>query len=115
MTSSAKSKRPAPPPRIDSRADINPKRSHVSGASEIRAAPVIRPEHSDPDFTRLIEQQTAKIPSHWFLFASIASMGTSLGLAISGNDKASRFVGMWAPTLLILGVYNKLVKIVGPR
>jgi hypothetical protein len=30
-----------------------------------------------------------------------------------GNKDASLFVGQWAPTLLILGLYNKLVKQLG--
>ena len=30
-----------------------------------------------------------------------------------GNRQPSVFVGQWAPTLLILGLYNKLVKQLG--
>jgi hypothetical protein len=30
-----------------------------------------------------------------------------------GQKQASVFVGQWAPTLLILGLYNKLVKQLG--
>jgi hypothetical protein len=30
-----------------------------------------------------------------------------------GNRHASVFVGQWAPTLLVLGLYNKLVKQLG--
>ena len=29
---------------------------------------------------------------------------------MTGKQSASVFVGQWAPTLLILGLYNKLVK-----
>jgi hypothetical protein len=32
---------------------------------------------------------------------------------MSGKKEASLFVGQWAPTFLILGLYNKLVKIAG--
>jgi hypothetical protein len=32
---------------------------------------------------------------------------------MSGKPQASTFVGQWAPTLLILGLYNKLVKQLG--
>ena len=32
---------------------------------------------------------------------------------IPGNKNGSVFVGQWAPTLLILGLYNKLVKVAG--
>lgn len=80
-----------------------------------RPAPVVRDEHAEATFTRLVEQQTAKIPSHWFLVVSLAAMGASLVLELAGNHRYSRFVGMWAPSLLIVGVYNKLVKSLGPR
>lgn len=84
-------------------------------SEEVYAAPVRRVEHDDPSFTRLIEQQAAKIPSHVFLFGAISSMALSLGLEIAGRERESRFVGQWAPTLLLFGVYNKLVKTLGQR
>lgn len=40
-------------------------------------------------------------------------MAASAALHISGQKPASVFVGQWAPTLLILGVYNNLVKQLG--
>ena len=40
-------------------------------------------------------------------------MGVSLVLQISGKKEESLFVGQWAPSFLILGVYNKLVKVAG--
>jgi hypothetical protein len=70
-------------------------------------------EHSEGTVARTIEQQTAKIPSDVFLWAALASVGGSLLLQMSGKKEASLFVGQWAPTLLILGLYNKLVKIAG--
>ncbi|MCZ7680770.1 MAG: hypothetical protein M5U28_19160 [Sandaracinaceae bacterium] len=45
--------------------------------------------------------------------AAIGAMVASVVFEIAGNDRMSRFVGMWAPTLLIAGVYNKLVKTFG--
>lgn len=78
-------------------------------------APVRRDEHDEPTITRVIEQQTARIPSHWFLLAAFAAMGASLAFELTGQSRWSRFVGMWAPALLITGVYNKLVKALGPR
>ena len=78
-------------------------------------APVVSDEHGEDWLTRMVEQQTAKIPSSWFLLAALAAMGTSLALEIAGNERGSRLVGLWAPTLLITGVYNKMVKALGPR
>ena len=62
---------------------------------------------------RTIEQQTAKLPSDLFLWAAIGSIGTSLILELTGNEEKSRFVGQWVAPFLLLGVYNKLVKIGG--
>ncbi|MBI5200972.1 MAG: hypothetical protein HY925_05245 [Elusimicrobia bacterium] len=59
---------------------------------------------------RRIEQKTKKVPSDWFLWAAGASILLSLGLKQANRDEDSYFVGQWAPTLLILGLYNKLVK-----
>jgi hypothetical protein len=78
-------------------------------------APVLRPEHAEGEIARLIEQQTAKIPSHWFLFGALGAMGLSLALELSGRTRASQFVSRWPTPLLIWGIYNKLVKTLGTR
>lgn len=77
--------------------------------------PVLRPEHVEGDLARLIEQQTAKIPSQWFLFAAFGSMGLSLALELAGRTRASRFIGQWPTPLLAAGIYNKMVKTLGSR
>jgi hypothetical protein len=58
-----------------------------------------------------IERQTAKVPSDVFLWSALGAIGLSLGLAIAKQGKASTFVGQWVPTLLLFGVYNKIVKV----
>jgi hypothetical protein len=73
----------------------------------------INPSHAEGSVAKGIEQQTAKVPSDWFLWAALGSIGTSLTLQLSGKEHASAFVGQWAPTFLILGLYNKLVKQLG--
>ena len=80
-----------------------------------RAAPVVRDEHQEGTITRLIEQQTARIPSHWFLAAAISAMAASVVFEATNRRRLSRFVGMWPGPLLITGVYNKLVKAMGPQ
>ncbi len=72
-----------------------------------------RPEHREGRLARTIEQQTAKVPSDVFLWAALGSIGGSLFLMLTGNTKRANFVGQWAPTFLILGLYNKLVKLHG--
>jgi hypothetical protein len=70
-------------------------------------------EHREGPIARSIEQQTAKLPSDTFLWAAVGSMGLSLALEIMGEEKKANFVGHWAPTLLIFGLYNKMVKLQG--
>jgi hypothetical protein len=70
-------------------------------------------EHSEGMVARAIEQQTAKLPSDVFLWAAAASIGGSLLLRVLDQRDTSNFVGQWAPTFLILGLYNKLVKVAG--
>jgi hypothetical protein len=75
----------------------------------LRAASA-RFDHTEGKVARTIENQTAKLPSDTFLWAAAASIATSATLQLMGNKHASVFVGQWAPTLLILGLYNKLMK-----
>jgi hypothetical protein len=78
-------------------------------------APRTRPkrEHREGNVARSIEQQTARIPSDAFLWSALGSIGASLILRASGKQSAANFVGQWAPTFLILGMYNKMVKLHG--
>ena len=71
------------------------------------------PEHTEGPVARAIEQQTAKLPSDTFLWMAGGSIAASLTLKLMGRDKDALFVGQWAPTFLIHGLYNKLVKVAG--
>ncbi|HEX8521844.1 MAG TPA: hypothetical protein VF669_06270 [Tepidisphaeraceae bacterium] len=71
------------------------------------------PEHEEGVIARSIEQQTAKLPSDLFLWAAVGSIGCSMALRLMGRRHDALFVGEWAPTFLILGLYNKLVKVAG--
>jgi hypothetical protein len=73
----------------------------------------MRREHAEGQVARTIEQQTAKLPSDLFLWAAVGSMAASAAFQLVGNRNTSVFIGQWAPTFLILGVYNKLVKQMG--
>ena len=76
-------------------------------------ATVGRREHTEGRLAKTIEEQTAKLPSDTFVWAAIGSMVVSASLHMMGNRENSVFVGQWAPTFLILGLYNKLVKQLG--
>jgi hypothetical protein len=62
---------------------------------------------------RSIEQKTAKLPSDLFLWAAVGSIGASLVMMFTGKEKKANFIGTWTPTFLILGLYNKMVKLHG--
>lgn len=70
-------------------------------------------EAGEGQLAKMIEEQTAKLPSDVFLWAAGGSIAASLLLQAAGAKEKSLFVGQWAPTLLILGLYNKLVKVAG--
>lgn len=70
-------------------------------------------QHSEGTVARMIEDQTAKLPSDTFLWAAVASMGISVFLQLTDRKQESQFVGQWAAPLLLFGVYNKLVKVAG--
>jgi hypothetical protein len=70
-------------------------------------------EHAEGPLAKTIEQQTAKLPSDLFLWAAVGSIAGSLVFKMTGKDHHAQFVGQWAPTFLILGLYNKLVKLQG--
>jgi hypothetical protein len=69
--------------------------------------------HAEGRVARSIEEQTAKLPSDTFLWLAVGSMATSATLQMMGNKHASLFVGQWAPSFLLFGIYNKLVKQLG--
>ena len=72
-----------------------------------------KPEHAEGPLARTIEQQTAKLPSDTFLWAALGAMAVSAALQIGGNQKTSLFIRQWAPSFLLLGLYNKIVKVAG--
>jgi hypothetical protein len=60
--------------------------------------------------TKAIEKQTVKLPSDTFLFAAMAAAAVSLVFKCMNKDKNASFVGQWVAPILLMGVYNKLVK-----
>jgi hypothetical protein len=69
--------------------------------------------HREGRVAKTIEDQTAKLPSDAFLWMAVGSIAVSATLQMMGNRQVSLFVGQWAPTFLIFGLYNKLVKQLG--
>jgi hypothetical protein len=69
--------------------------------------------HTEGRIAKTIEDQTAKLPSDTFLWMAVGSMAVSATMQMMGKKHVSLFVGQWAPTFLLLGIYNKLVKQLG--
>jgi hypothetical protein len=70
-------------------------------------------EQTEGTVARTIEEQTAKLPSDIFLWGALGAIGVSAVLQLSGKQKVSLFVGQWVAPILLLGVYNKIVKVAG--
>ena len=72
-----------------------------------------RGEHREGQVTRAIEHYTSQIPSGGYLTVALGAMAASAILrAIDRRDDAN-FIGQWVPTLLIMGLYNKIVRLQG--
>lgn len=70
-------------------------------------------EQREGRVARGIEKQTSKLPSDLFLWSAVGSIAASLGFMLGGKAKIANFIGQWAPTFLLLGLYNKIVKVAG--
>jgi hypothetical protein len=71
------------------------------------------PRQTEDQFTKTIESYTAAIPSSGYLAVAIGAMAVSLMCQVTGQGKWGNFIAQWVPTWLIIGLYNKLVKLEG--
>jgi hypothetical protein len=60
-----------------------------------------------------IEQATSAIPSAAWLALGGGAIVGAIVLKAMGRDTGANFVGLWLPTILMLGLYNKMVKLMG--
>ena len=72
-----------------------------------------RPMPTEDQFTKSVEESTAAIPSSAYLGIAVGAMALSLICQMTGRGKWGNFIAQWVPTWLIIGVYNKLVKLEG--
>ena len=70
-------------------------------------------DKSEGPIAKAIEKQTAKLSSDVFLWSALGAMTVSAGLKIAGRKHTALFVGQWAAPFLLLGIYNKLIKLEG--
>jgi len=62
---------------------------------------------------RAIEKQTTRIPSDVFLWAALGFLGVSAAMRAVNRRGGTSLLAELAPTFLLLGIYNKLVKMAG--
>ena len=73
----------------------------------------MEPRPTEDEFTKTIESYTAAVPSSTYLAVAIGAMGLSLVCQVAGRGKWGNFIAQWVPIWLIIGLYNKLVKLEG--
>jgi len=107
------SKRPLRDFSADIGERIDEVRTRVGGRlDQIRTRAEDASRHEGP-VTKAIEKLTAALPSStWLVFAGASLIG-AIALKAARRNHASLFIGQWVPTFLILGLYNKLVKVEG--
>jgi hypothetical protein len=71
------------------------------------------PQPREDEVTKVIERYTASIPSSALLALALGAMGLSLVSQVGGRGKWGNFIAQWAPTIIAMGIYNKLVKLEG--
>lgn len=73
----------------------------------------MKKEQDEGKVAKEIEKHTAKIPSDVYLWTAASAMGISLIFKFVKKDELSLFIGQWSAPLLLMGVYNKIVKTEG--
>jgi hypothetical protein len=61
--------------------------------------------------TQQIEARTARVPSLTYMGLAVGSMIASAACMATGRKQLAQFIGQWVPSLLIIGLYNKVVKV----
>jgi D-serine dehydratase len=63
--------------------------------------------------TAAIEKVTAQVPSSAYLGLAIGAIAVSIGFQAAKKQHEALFIGQWVAPFLLLGIYNKLVKLHG--
>jgi hypothetical protein len=57
-----------------------------------------------------IQDRIEKLPASFYYWAVIGSIATSALLMLMGKSRLATFVGLWPPTLLNMGLFNKILR-----
>jgi hypothetical protein len=82
-------------------------------ADEIKSGQKLSSRFRTEAPNKFIENQTKKVPNLVFMGLAGVSILGSVAVALRAGKKTdgANFIGHWAPTFLLLGIYNKLIKI----
>jgi hypothetical protein len=72
-----------------------------------------RTSHKEGPVAKSIETQTSKLPSDLFLWTGLGLLATSVVLHAFKQKHVGLAVGQFAAPVLIMGLYNKIVKQAG--
>jgi hypothetical protein len=103
--------------RIQSEDKMALQENIANRVSNVRDQVMSKSPQEEGKITKAVESQTAKVPSIGYLGLAVGSMVISAGLELLSSKQESKhygnFVGLWAPCFLLMGIYNKLVKLEG--
>lgn len=85
-----------------------------SSVEEMQSNPAEALREGKQQVDNLVKKASDLFPSNGFLIASLASIAVSAGLQLAGKRQWSLFIGQWAPSFLIYGIFVKLTKKMGP-
>ena len=72
-----------------------------------------RSNQTEDQLSKTLEKYTAAIPSSGYLAVAVGAMAASLALQLVCQGKWGNFIAQWVPTWLVIGLYNKIVKLEG--
>lgn len=72
--------------------------------------PELPGDQTEGKVAKAIESETAKIPSDFFLWTGLGMLGSSLAMFALGRRHSALMVGQFASPILIMGLYDKIVK-----
>jgi hypothetical protein len=79
---------------------------NYEGALETEA-----PQTRGDKLTKSAKEYAPSMPSSAYLGIAAGAMILSLVCELTGRNKWGNFIAQWVPVCLIIGVYNKLVKL----
>lgn len=72
-----------------------------------------RTQPAESRLTKSVQQYAASIPSSAILGAAVGAMVAALVSLLAGRGKWGNFIAQCVPACLLIGLYNKLVKLEG--